>query len=347
MKNKPIIIVGGIPYPNRPSTIGGTTVLLRNFLDYCKDNSIPHIIVSTNKHDGKLAFLRNYFSMVANILANISKAQTIMVNISSLKGTYLIFPLILLIAKIFRKKIAFRMFAGNLKYYLSNRTTIRKFIIFCLKRTDIAFFETKELIEYFSAFKIKTAWFPNARKREADKKSDEEINNYQNRFAFMAHVKKEKGIDELIAAFKKLPKKYSVDLYGTVVGYDIKYLQGENYHYKGLLQPSDVFKTLRDYDALILPTHWQGEGYPGIIIEAFSIGVPCISTYWGGIPEIVANGQNGFLIQPGDIDALVAAVKNFDNADHLRFAHNAIRSFEDNFDSDCVNSRIINTLNAL
>jgi colanic acid/amylovoran biosynthesis glycosyltransferase len=39
-------------------------------------------------------------------------------------------------------------------------------------------------------------------------------------------------------------------------------------------------------------------------MEAFAIGVPAISSYHSGIPELVQNGVSGFLVEERDVDAL-------------------------------------------
>jgi glycosyltransferase involved in cell wall biosynthesis len=51
-------------------------------------------------------------------------------------------------------------------------------------------------------------------------------------------------------------------------------------------------------DVFVLPSN--NEGLPYGIIEAMAAGLPVVSTYVGGIPEVVENGINGFLINPGD-----------------------------------------------
>lgn len=46
------------------------------------------------------------------------------------------------------------------------------------------------------------------------------------------------------------------------------------------------------------------EGLPNVILESFAAGVPVVATAVGGTPELVADGENGFLVPPGDAAAL-------------------------------------------
>ena len=59
---------------------------------------------------------------------------------------------------------------------------------------------------------------------------------------------------------------------------------------------------LRKANLLVLPSYT--EGLPIAVLEAMSYGMPIISTQVGDLAELVKNGINGYLIQPGDINAL-------------------------------------------
>jgi len=57
----------------------------------------------------------------------------------------------------------------------------------------------------------------------------------------------------------------------------------------------------------LLPSYF--EGLPYTILEAMAHGLPVIATNVGAIPEVIEEGINGFLINPGDIDDLTKKIK--------------------------------------
>ena len=59
--------------------------------------------------------------------------------------------------------------------------------------------------------------------------------------------------------------------------------------------------------ALVLPSF--AEGLPVVIMEAFALGRPVISTYIAGIPELVEPGACGWLVPAGSVDALARAMR--------------------------------------
>lgn len=64
----------------------------------------------------------------------------------------------------------------------------------------------------------------------------------------------------------------------------------------------DIPELLPLLDALVLTSYW--EGLPRVCPQAMAAGVPIVATRVDGIPEAVHDGENGFLCEPGDIDAM-------------------------------------------
>lgn len=73
---------------------------------------------------------------------------------------------------------------------------------------------------------------------------------------------------------------------------------------------SEVDPELAKMDLFVLPSLF-GEGLPMVVIEAMSAGVPVIASRVEGIPEAVRDGIDGLLFSPGDVEGLVAAIRQF------------------------------------
>lgn len=88
----------------------------------------------------------------------------------------------------------------------------------------------------------------------------------------------------------------------------------------------DVRPFLAAADVFTLPSHH--EGLPTSIMEAMAMQLPVVATRVGGIPEMVADGTTGLLVEPNDPrglgDALVSLL--MDGPERLRLGHNARRS---------------------
>jgi len=75
----------------------------------------------------------------------------------------------------------------------------------------------------------------------------------------------------------------------------------------GWADGAEVRRQLEAARALVLPSF--GEGLPVVLMEAFALGRPAITTAIAGIPELVRHGENGWLVVPGDVDAVARAMR--------------------------------------
>lgn len=81
-----------------------------------------------------------------------------------------------------------------------------------------------------------------------------------------------------------------------------KYEYGSKAHLK-MLEETDIF-----IHPGITAKNGKKEGIPGSLVEAMCSGLPVISTYHAGIPEIITNGKTGLLVREWDIEALSQAI---------------------------------------
>ncbi|GGG28298.1 glycosyltransferase family 4 protein [Pontibacter amylolyticus] len=132
-----------------------------------------------------------------------------------------------------------------------------------------------------------------------------------NGFLFLGKLCKLKGVYDLLEAIDILVNKYNQGhLRFLIAGQgdteqvrsiiDQKKLS-TNVQLLGWINDKEKLEWLRQVDSVVLPSYV--EALPMSIIEAMGAGKVIISTRVGGIPELVKQ-DNGFLINPGDIDSL-------------------------------------------
>jgi glycosyltransferase involved in cell wall biosynthesis len=116
-------------------------------------------------------------------------------------------------------------------------------------------------------------------------------------------------------------------------------LAGSNVEFLGPLPRAQVLGVLQAADASILTSLW--ENFPHGVVESLAVGTPVIATHTGGVAEIVRDGENGLLVEPGDVDAFAAAVQRYleDGALRERLRANAAPSVAE-FDRDEVYGRL-------
>jgi glycosyltransferase involved in cell wall biosynthesis len=78
----------------------------------------------------------------------------------------------------------------------------------------------------------------------------------------------------------------------------------------------DVAQYFAAFDAMVLPS--ANEGTPVTAIEALAAGRPVVATRVGGVPDVVREGQDGFLVEAGDTDALAERLARLANDPELR-----------------------------
>jgi glycosyltransferase involved in cell wall biosynthesis len=82
-----------------------------------------------------------------------------------------------------------------------------------------------------------------------------------------------------------------------------------NIEFLGPLPRARTLGLLRAADASILTSDW--ENFPHGVVESLAVGTPVIATRTGGVGEVVTDGVNGLLVEPGDRDAFAAAVERY------------------------------------
>ncbi len=111
-------------------------------------------------------------------------------------------------------------------------------------------------------------------------------------------VKRHKEIKLLIAG----EGEYKGELQRLIRDYRLE----DNVIFLGHLKQAGLKEYIERCGMLILPSF--SEGLPRVIIEAMACGKPVIGTKVGGIPELIKDGENGFLVPPNDAEVLAEKI---------------------------------------
>ncbi len=309
-------MIGGLPPP-----IGGTTVLFQDLVNRlsARHELVVQVIDTSRQSGGWIGAVLVGMKCMARGILNIPHTTVVTFH-SSMPGAIFFGPIIHVLCRVFRKKWIFRGFGGHFETWFRGLSVPRQWILrLTVFRADAILFERMSSVEYFrSVTESPLYWYPNSRARERDVEPVRIDRPSCRRFVYVGHVKPSKGIRELIDAARSLIEcQLMVDVYGPLQeGVLESWFKDSPVRYCGVLQKDHVMRTLGQYDALILPTYWEGEGYPGVILEAYCAGIPVIATRWGGIPEIV-NSETGILVEPRKVEALSAAIRQLMESDDL------------------------------
>jgi glycosyltransferase involved in cell wall biosynthesis len=137
-------------------------------------------------------------------------------------------------------------------------------------------------------------------------------------FLFVGRIVRDKGINELVTAFRRLSLDYpQVRLF--IVGAfedsldpvddstkDAIYNDGR-IQYVGRQTGDDLLAHYAASDCFVFPSY--REGFPNTVLEAGAMGLPCIVTDINGSREIIKDGFNGLIVPSHDADALYEAMK--------------------------------------
>ncbi len=134
---------------------------------------------------------------------------------------------------------------------------------------------------------------------------------------FVGNVIPRKGLHELIGALGSLPRRtWRLTVAGNFTddtGYADRIRNliaraglSEQVALLGTVSDEKLAALLKDHHCLAVPSFYEGFGI--VYLEAMAFGLPVIATTSGAVPEVVADGREGFLVPPGDKVALADRV---------------------------------------
>lgn len=214
-------------------------------------------------------------------------------------------PIMMALNAIFRKRLVYIVIGGFLPELLKKKPSYIKLV----NKFDIIFVQTENLRKDLEAIGIQNIHILSNLKRLNTRKPEEiKVNTSKEiKVCVFSRINKEKGIEDAIEAVKitnrKLGGKYvTLDLYGLLPDTykdrfnELLELNKGIIEYKGIVYFNKTVETLQEYFALIFPTYYYGEGFPGNVVDAYNTGLPIIATDWLYNSDIIKDGINGILV---------------------------------------------------
>lgn len=228
-------------------------------------------------------------------------------------------PILACLFYIFNKKADYIVIGGWLPEYLM---ISRRFIKKAISSNFRIFVETRDMTSKLIKIGIKSYVLPNFKtfvKFKLESVLEEkEKNSTKVNYVYVGRVIKEKGLIDSINALYNVAsnfkdKQFNFDIYGPLDNCfesefknAIKKFKSENLivTYKGFVSPNKVQETLVSYNFFLFPTYYEGEGFPGCLIDAMASGVPIIASDWKYNKEIVKSNENGYLYKSKSVSDL-------------------------------------------
>lgn len=257
-----------------------------------------HEVVKTDTHGG----IKKLLTMPFALLGVLKKCKNVII-FPAHNGLRVIAPILVVENMFFHRKLHYVVIGGWLPEFLKSR----KLLAYILKKFDCIYVETNTMkkaleLQGFSNIMV----MPNCKELKI-LKEDELVypTDKPYKLCTFSRVMKEKGIEDAINAVKYVNEKYNetvftLDIYGQIESNQTEWFENlkktfpEYINYGGCVEFDKSTDVLKDYLALLFPTHFYTEGIPGTIIDAYAAGVPVISSRWESFDDVVDDNESGF-----------------------------------------------------
>lgn len=155
---------------------------------------------------------------------------------------------------------------------------------------------------------------------------------------YFGRVTEEKGVETAIKAYEKMPEK-QLKIMGddtTDEGIRLKeYVRQKglsNVEFLGFKGGTELEEVIKGAKFTLIPSIWY-DNLPNTALESFQYSKPVIASNIGSLPELIIDGYNGYLFEPGDSEDLRKKVEKIDSDEETlqRLGKNSRSRLEDRF----------------
>ena len=273
---------------------------------------------------------------------------------TSFNGSFFRKFLISLCLRLRRKKYVVHVHGSRfIRMCETSPKLVQRFIRCYFRHSVMVVCITPDMQEFLDDFvgkgKCRYVVIPNPCSTIADVPVDLTLHEKPVKIVFSGRYGQRKGVYDLVKAFSNANFKNPVELYLFGDG-EVEKLKSvvadspkaEMIHVSDWLKHEEYLKTLVQFDLLALPSYAETFGMS--LVEAMGLGIPVVAARSGGVPYVVRDGVDGFLMDAGDIQMLSKNLETLvdDTSLRVRMGHDAWMDAVKNYKSDVVLDKLEN-----
>ena len=314
---KTLSVIGHFAYGK--VCLDGQTVKTKIITEELQNQLGQEQVVKIDTHGGWKTLLKSQIQ----VFQALKKSSNIVI-FPAHNGLRVYVPMLSFFRRFYKdRKLHYVVIGGWLPQFLSKRKGLAE----ALKRFDGIYVETNTMKSALEEQGFNNV-FVMLNCKKLTVLSESELvypNGVPYRLCTFSRVMKEKGIEDAINVIKKVNSSlgyiaYSLDIYGQVDTMQAEWFDNlkkcfpKYVRYCGCVDSDKSVEVLKNYFALLFPTHFYTEGIPGTIIDAYAAGIPVISAKWESYSDVVDDDVTGigyeFDNEKEFADILISVVKN-------------------------------------
>lgn len=339
-----LIFIGSV---DTKYNFGGETIKNKSFLNELLKKNIPVSVIDIEIYKSKK--IMDIFNLIQMLLKALLLREPKKIIVSKHpNGAFLLFKIINIL-NIHKKELYYFVIGGTMTQKLKEGI----YSVRSLNNIKYIFVESKKMVKDLEDLGIKKGiYIPNFKDVIQIQHFKKEI-NIPIKTVFVSRIMKEKGINIIVEALDILNKKEErvyCDIYGPIKDQEyrkefIKLIKNKKYiFYKGIidLTKKESYEIFSKYDLFVFPTFYNGEGFPGVLIDAMIAGLPILASDWRYSAEII-NDKIGYLFKTNNINDLLEKLEYIIHNSNELIEKSKNSFYESNkYDSSVVVDKVLN-----
>lgn len=344
MTKKRVLFVGSFKSKSSTGHVGGQMFACTSLINSRLQQEVEFYTIDTTASTNKV---RSFFSRAIGAASRILKFLYLL--LTRRIDTVLVFcsngwsfkekGMMILIAKFFRKKAIIAPRSGHLLKDISQSKKFKAFSKNVFEKSDYIICQGTPWKDFFrQTFELKKLKLIVLHNWIDINKQPNRTKDTSNRLdvLFLGWIDRAKGVYDILEVAEALKDQ---DIFWTIAGNgnefealqtQIKEKNLEKVSLPGWRVGPEKAKLFKQTDVFLLPSY--AEGLPNAVLEAINHHIPVITTTVGALPDVIEDGENGFLIEPGDTEALRQKIMRLHNNADLRnqFAEKSFSKLKNN-----------------